>query len=423
MKFRSKILMVIVACTFAVTIVSAQSTPKSLKNRATVGLYSDEVDNFASVTDWSTVSFENAFAYVNYDQTITGTNNAGTPTAPVYLPVFLSVGAATKFTKWYTAAFYNFNYDSGMANFNNTSKGRHDAGVLLGTDNKGFLIGFQANDTVGSTPNIDEVTPYFYFGSINRREDKVTKINVGVAVQIESDNENPSKTTRTNSQPQFTIKPKLAFTFGLDGVRTVAINYDPALKIATSKATDSNGGVGNGKFGFDNTLGIRFTAKKGIADKINLGFRTGTDVKINYNDVDIGYKNGFLVGLVPMVALATEITVVPGVFSVNIGVSGSYDWNVIDAKDGKIKGSDIGANLRNGNVGFTAGLGMSFIMSHNIGLDILGYVGNTYAMGWNTLYGRLPTTTIPNPTYNDANSTGNPNDIITKLAVQFKVKF
>lgn len=408
MKLHFKTMVAAVVIASVAGMLFAQTSPKSLKSFATGGLYSDEVDDFASTTNWSGVNFNNVFVYADWNTAASQAISVNSTSN------YVSLGAATKFDAFYLAGFYNF------------IGGTHDAAVLLGKEKAGFKIGLNVTEQ-GTQTASHIVTPYFYYGNRSVTDGKTSKLEVGAAVAImgeQRSNEN-NKNTAT-AQPRYTIKPKVSYSSS-DGIRTFGIGYDGALKLATEKvSTDSK----NGKFGFDNIVNVRFTIKKSLADKFQLGFRTGADAGINFNTIQPAEKNKFDISVKPMVAIGGTATIVPGVFSVNVGASAAYNWPLFESNDPT--SPKFQDTLRKGTMSFSAGAGMSFIMTESVGLDILAKVGtpssifNDVWTAINTVSGVAPfsaasTTAAIDPTI--ANYRTFINSLIGQFAVQCKIKF
>ena len=94
-----------ISCMLALMITAAawtQVAPSSPQNDATAGLTFTEGDQFMSVTDWGSVSFNKAFAYIDY--------TAGMKKA--------DIGAAFKAGPVYIGSYYSGNFGAFGTNAN-----------------------------------------------------------------------------------------------------------------------------------------------------------------------------------------------------------------------------------------------------------------------------------------------------------------
>ena len=274
------------------TAVWAQETPSSPQNDATAGLVDAEPDQFMSTTDWSSVSFNKAFVYIDYT---TGKNE-------------LDIGAAFKAGPVYIGSYYNgklgnFNIDkneqtltttptlgsgSNAGTFSNVKKatetkfgnsygGEHKAAVLIGFRNMGFQVGYKhkGTDKIGK-----------YLGGAEKTDKKETNTVLGGLASITEETYDPKGFVKNT-----TYTPYVAFGMNIP-VGKMTILPTAALEVAV--AQNANYGVETKLTKNDgahyktekSATGSKNDAFTGITGKVGAGLELG-DALNSY--VKIGY--------------------------------------------------------------------------------------------------------------------------------------
>ena len=339
-------LVLVCACTLCIGMLSAQV---SYTNVSTAGLFSNDVDDYMNVNDWTNVNPEKFFGFISYE-----TNG------------YINTGAAHQFKKIYFGGFFKGAFDafktdlstldgktSGSVKTDGATRYNFDTSGLFGFGKYGLKTSLSYNPTEvnNTTTNTGTktvewknkyiLTPSVEFGFNQDFKDYVLQPHFGAEVVFNVDKHTKKedgtlKLRDDKSKYKLGLKAGLGIVFPKKGNIEQDMSYD--LKTAFTFYPEKTGLVGTDdqitKGRADNTIRLEPGYRLTYTPSDRLWLKFGAELPLNLNWVDqaeyteVGGVKTYTANrardcyfkIEPAIKLATMFDAVPNKFRLNAGV-------------------------------------------------------------------------------------------------------